>query len=342
MNPPNLRRLACLGALALLAGGPVLAERLIPFQGRLTDGAGEPLQGVYRVTFAIYDAETGGTPLHGWVETHEEVSILGGQINVFLGSRRSLDDPNGDANTSDSIGFSAAEGPRYLGIKIGEDLNQEMVPRHELLPSFHARVADRVIDEAITTEQIADGAVTTVKLDPTAGLPVGGVVMWWGEEVDVPDGFEVCDGELPTTPGALLVGPKPDLRDRVPVGLGTMATTVGETGGVVGNQTGGTSLTEAQGAVHTHPGVPDHQHLKFRPPSPGGVHRCVYRQNAENFPTSGVIPWPKTVIADGPDDGCAGWTDSAGAHAHPASAGGAPHSHERSAYLGMHFIIRVK
>lgn len=340
MNASHLRRVPMVVALLLLVSGPAFAERLIPFQGRLTDGAGDPLQGVYRVTFAIYDAETGGTPLNGWVETHEEVSILAGQINVFLGSRRSLDDPNGDANTGDAIGFSAAEGPRYLGIKIGEDLNQEMVPRHELLPSFHARVADRVIPDGITTEQIADGAVTTVKLDPTAGLPVGGVVMWWGEAADIPDGFEVCDGELPTTPGALLLGNKPDLRDRVPVGLGTMATTVGQTGGVIGADVGATSLTEAQGAVHTHPGVPDHQH----PVSDDRINNCAARQDATNYVASPSPPLMVSGPVNPPADEvfCGPGDKPAGGHGHPASIGGATHTHERSAYLGMHFIIRVK
>jgi hypothetical protein len=49
-------------------------------------------------------------------------------------------------------------------------------------------------------------------------VPVGGVIMWWGLEKDVPAGFEVCDGRVPVTPGAILEGRKPDLRGRFPMG----------------------------------------------------------------------------------------------------------------------------
>jgi hypothetical protein len=45
-------------------------------------------------------------------------------------------------------------------------------------------------------------------------VPVGGVILWWGMEDDLPYGFEVCDGTLPSTQGATLKERKPDLRDR--------------------------------------------------------------------------------------------------------------------------------
>ena len=45
-------------------------------------------------------------------------------------------------------------------------------------------------------------------------VPVGGIIVWWGSENDVPRNFEVCDGRLVATQGALLTGRKPDLRDR--------------------------------------------------------------------------------------------------------------------------------
>ena len=78
MASRSFGRLA-VAALALLMGGaPALAQspRLIPFQGRVTDGAGQPLQGVYRVTFVIYDEATGGEAL--FTESHADVSVIAG------------------------------------------------------------------------------------------------------------------------------------------------------------------------------------------------------------------------------------------------------------------------
>ncbi|MEW6355699.1 MAG: hypothetical protein AB1696_05200 [Planctomycetota bacterium] len=45
-------------------------------------------------------------------------------------------------------------------------------------------------------------------------IPVGGVIMWWGAKDEIPPSFELCDGQSPTTEGAVLKGKKPDLRDR--------------------------------------------------------------------------------------------------------------------------------
>ena len=112
-------------------------NRLIPFQGRLTDGSGKALNGVYTFLFNIYDEPTGGTSL--WSETHQNVSVIAGQVNVILGSMTSLDDPKNRGN-SNPLYFTQ---PRYLGITIGSDSNQEMLPRHQLVPSFQARISDR-------------------------------------------------------------------------------------------------------------------------------------------------------------------------------------------------------
>jgi microcystin-dependent protein len=177
-------------AVQVLCIGPALATRLIPFQGRVTDGAGEPLQGVYRITFAIYDEATGGTALY--TESHGDVSVIGGQVNVLLGSLVSLDDQNGDGNPDDAVHFDDALRPRYLGIKVGDETNQEMVPRHQLVPSFHARIADTTVDKGVGTEQLADGAVTVAKIAPEAVLPAGAIMPYGGRTA--PPGWVLCDG----------------------------------------------------------------------------------------------------------------------------------------------------
>jgi hypothetical protein len=144
-----LHSLALIAALAMLATPPANAARLIPFQARLADAAGAPVSdGVYSITFAIYGVPLGGTALVS--ETHPGVSVIGGQVNVLLGAIQSLD----------AVDFSA---PRYLGITVN-DGSQEMVPRHELLPAFHARTAE-VAEVADLATTVAAGSITQASLD---------------------------------------------------------------------------------------------------------------------------------------------------------------------------------
>ena len=63
---------------------------LINYQGKLTDSNGKPIEGTKSVTFRIYDAESGGSPL--WTET-QRVTPTKGIFNVLLGSTNSLNLP---------------------------------------------------------------------------------------------------------------------------------------------------------------------------------------------------------------------------------------------------------
>ena len=113
--------LLILSALTITAFGQT---SLIPFQARLTDAGNTAVpDNVYNITFKVYDAATGGAP--DWSENHINVSVIGGQINVLLGSLEPL-----------TFNFIT---PKYLGITIGS--GPEMVPRHQLVPSFHAQSA---------------------------------------------------------------------------------------------------------------------------------------------------------------------------------------------------------
>jgi hypothetical protein len=69
---------------------------------------------------------------------------------VLLGSIQSLD----------AVDFSV---PQYLGITVN-DGSQEMVPRHELLPAFHARTAEAAEVAALATT-VAAGSITQASLD---------------------------------------------------------------------------------------------------------------------------------------------------------------------------------
>ena len=91
-------------SLTLSAGIPAA----ISYQGRILDTSGDPVvDGLYSVTFTIYDAPTAGNSK--WTETQSSVTVINGLFNVELGSVTPLDD---------SV-FSIPE--RYLGIQIGAD-----------------------------------------------------------------------------------------------------------------------------------------------------------------------------------------------------------------------------
>lgn len=84
---------------------------LLNYQGRLTDTSGKPLDGLYNITFRLYDAETAGNLL--WQGTYNSVSISKGVFSILLG----------DVNDS---GFNfvalAFDKPYWLEIKVGDDV----------------------------------------------------------------------------------------------------------------------------------------------------------------------------------------------------------------------------
>ena len=69
------------------SGGSV--PHLMRFHGNLGDADGQPLAGIFTLSFRIYDSETGGTPL--WTEQQENIDIEKGFLDVVLGSVTSLD-----------------------------------------------------------------------------------------------------------------------------------------------------------------------------------------------------------------------------------------------------------
>jgi predicted outer membrane repeat protein len=64
------------------SSGEVAPPRLLNYQGRLTDPAGNPLTATVTMAFAIVDG--GGTPLGGWSESHS-VAVDNGSFSVLIG-----------------------------------------------------------------------------------------------------------------------------------------------------------------------------------------------------------------------------------------------------------------
>ena len=217
--------------------------KLLPFQGRLTDAAGNAIaDGAKVVEFKMYDAPTGGNVK--WAGEVHKLSVNGGLVNTMLGSKAGLG----------AVDFSL---PCFLQITV--DANNDgqitaadppLLPRQSVLASVYA-------NEAGTSRDSQKFAGYLLGQLPGA-MPVGTVVMWWGHEGSIPAGWELCNGSPPAIQGALLTGNKPNLVNRFPKGSdGTTANVqaANRTGGqhsIPQRMTGGTAITIAQMPNHTH------------------------------------------------------------------------------------------
>ena len=221
-------KLAAIFAIAAFAVSAADSQRLIPFQGRLTNQQGEPYtEGRYTIVFNLYDAPVGGTAL--WTERHESIGLINGMVNVFLGSITDLSGQD----------FSKM---RYLGITIDADGNAntpdpEMVPRQMIIPAFYAKDSEklqgadwsailangskdprtgyiagaRLAENGITGDKIASRGVTGDKIAmnsvlpehlaaatleelASAFLPPGVIMPFAGPENKIPAGWLPCDG----------------------------------------------------------------------------------------------------------------------------------------------------
>ena len=100
------------------AGAEAAVDNVIPIQGRLTDSAGNPLNGNYSITARIYDVETGGTAL---CSDTDPVTVTNGLFNMNVNF----------CTSSDIDGRQL-----YLGIQVGSD--GEMGPRQHIYPVPYA------------------------------------------------------------------------------------------------------------------------------------------------------------------------------------------------------------
>jgi hypothetical protein len=116
--------------------------RLVPFQGRLHGGDNKIVaDGVYDISFNVYDTATGGTAL--WTETHPKVSVIHGYVNILLGGINPMVESNYATQAplyDESKNIVNFGQQKYLGISING--GAEMFPRSQLVPSFHAYTAN--------------------------------------------------------------------------------------------------------------------------------------------------------------------------------------------------------
>ena len=230
----------------LLAFAPYLlaapSGNLISYQGRVVDANGVPLaDGNYSAAFRLY---VDGAPT-SFLETLT-VAVRNGVFTAYLGGTSAL-----------PVFETTRE--YQLGVKVGAgaEVKQAITSVPLARTASSANTAATVSDGAVTTAKLADGAVTTAKLGNSsvadaklaAGLaiPIGGIIMYWGNSASLPAGFELCDGANVSTAGSSLLGqPKPNLVNKFVRGTTGDVKTTAVTGG-------------ADSAVHSHK-VDSHTH----------------------------------------------------------------------------------
>lgn len=177
---------------------------LIPFQGRLTDQSGTIIaDGSQTLIFNLYDVPVGGTAI--WTERHENVGVIDGMVNVFLGAIEEIPERISDGDTdanNDPLFFLET---KYLGITVDDPTTTsdvEMIPRQVILPAFHARSSDslngfdwssildsgnnpaegkilgsKIQEGGITSTQIGDGSIRAVDMeDSSVSGGIGGTI----------------------------------------------------------------------------------------------------------------------------------------------------------------------
>jgi len=121
---------------------------------------------------------------------------------------------------------------------------------------------------------------TVREISKELGLaPVGSIVMWWGAKDGIPNGWEVCNGDMPSDPKATLKYRKPDLQGKFTQGAGNtvLDVTKEKPGGNTMQTLGGENLPDHQHTVKDayYPGSPYQEPPRgattARMPLPGGI-----------------------------------------------------------------------
>ena len=141
--------------LAVQAGWGQIPQT-VSYQGVLTDVDGVAVEGTVDLTFRLYDAETGGSPV--WSETQKLVTVSDGIFNVILGSVTPL-----------SIPFDKQY---WLAVAVGAD--PELAPRVQLTATPYSLSARSV--SGTSNVFPTDGNVGIGTTNPLAKLEVNGTV----------------------------------------------------------------------------------------------------------------------------------------------------------------------
>jgi hypothetical protein len=139
---------------------PFLAQADFPvsYQGKLANTDGVPISGTVSNTISLYTVIEGGEAV--WSESHDNVKVENGILNVILGISTDQSQSLFDTlSRHDTL---------YYSVSIN---NSEIKPRSRItgvMFAIRAKIADTVKDLAITSDKIKPDAVTSEKIAPNA------------------------------------------------------------------------------------------------------------------------------------------------------------------------------
>jgi hypothetical protein len=145
---------------------------MINYQGTLDDGSNKPPTEVFSMRFSIYDIEDGGTTL--WEETRQ-VDVVNGMYAVQLGEEMPLPP---DLFETDSLFLEIEIYNTALPTPAWEKFDSRLRLTTTAF-AMKAGVAERVLNNAITSVMISPGAVDSDRLGNqavTAAKIAGGQV----------------------------------------------------------------------------------------------------------------------------------------------------------------------
>ncbi|MCK4461401.1 MAG: hypothetical protein KAW46_06330 [candidate division Zixibacteria bacterium] len=161
----QLLLLGVLGVILMASGAQGDVPNTISYQGILADADGGVVDnGDYNLHFYLYEAETGGTAI--WDENHNDVNVVNvydGRFDVILGSITSFA----------SVAFDQ---PYWLAVTVNGSAE---LPRIEMASSAYSLNARSVMDNAVTSAKIADGAIQLSDIGQN-GATTNQVMKWSG------------------------------------------------------------------------------------------------------------------------------------------------------------------
>ncbi len=141
---------------AVAQGGSADIPNTIGYQGYLTDSGGTPIETPVNMTFALYPALSGGSPV--WAEVHQGVQPNQGLFSVELGGSGS------------PIYANDLDSERWLGVTVSGD--DEMDPRQKLSSVAYSLRAD-VANRATVLDAPDGSPVDAVYVDNDGNVGIG-------------------------------------------------------------------------------------------------------------------------------------------------------------------------
>lgn len=261
-------------------------------------------------------------------------------INPFKYSNNGIEDDL-TINESTNVGLSTTTPQSKLSVagnaSIGSGYVGVSAPDDGLIVEGNVGVGQSTADEAleVTGDASISDTLTAHVFEGYGIIPLGGIISWAGFESDIPDNWEVCDGNGGVPVNGVTI---PDLRGRFIVGTGQVNGSSGTN--YTMNATGGEQeheLSLAEMPAHNHGGFTGYD----------GTHSHTYNgsQTVSTYTCSicdsgnDHIKSKNKISSDPADYG----GDTEPNHTHAFNTAGGNDAHEnRPPFYSLSFIVRVK